>query len=542
MTTQHAGVADFCLMSNTVFTGVEDRPRAGGVAVKGNRIFAVGSLQEIEPLVGPDTKVFRYGDQLIMAGFHDFHIHLLLGSLQQQCVHLWKAKSAEEAAQMVKEYADEHLDDPWIIGFSWYHLYWEDKQLPHRSTLDKYVPDRPVFLLNAECHGAWLNSKAMELAGITRDTPDPPYGEIARDKSGEPTGFLYESAMALAKQAFQFPRERRISLLKGFLRHAASLGVTSVADMFPLVTMELGDLDMYREFDETDQLTARIHFLVECNGDLERPRRLREEYKSGKLQFSGLKNFLDGVPATYTAFLLEPYSDNAVTRGSTLVPQELIEDWTIKADREGFRIRYHACGDAAIRLGLDCFEAARRQNGIRDSRHTIEHIEVIDPGDISRFGELGVIASMQPEHIASAERFADNAYVSRLGPERIPYTWPIHSLMRAGAKLAFGSDFPVVPLDPMLEIYRAVTRLHNDGHPAGGWNPDERISLAEALRAYTLGSAYGNFREHELGTLEAGKLADLIVLDRNLFTVDAEDIRQTKVCLTMMDGRIVHEA
>jgi hypothetical protein len=529
-------------MSNAVFTGVEDRPRAGGVAVKGNRILAVGTLSEIENLVGPDTKVLRYGDQLIMAGFHDFHIHLLLGSLQQQCVHLWKAKSAEEAARMVKEYADQRPDDPWIIGFSWYHLYWENKQLPHRSTLDKYVPDRPVFLFNAECHGAWLNSKALKLAGITRDTPDPPYGAIARDGAGEPTGFLYESAMALAKQAFQFPRERRISLLQGFLRHAASLGVTSVADMFPLVTMELGNLDMYREFDETGQLTVRIHFLVECNGDLERPRRLREEYKSGKLQFSGLKNFLDGVPATYTAFLLEPYSDNASTRGSTLVPQELIDEWTIKADREGFRIRYHACGDAAVRLGLDCFEAARRKNGVRDSRHTIEHIEVIDPGDISRFGKLGVIASMQPEHIASAERFAENAYVSRLGPKRIPYAWPIHSLLKTGAKLAFGSDFPVVALDPMLEIYRAVTRLHNDGEPAGGWIPAERITLAEALRAYTLGSAYGNFREHELGTLEAGKLADLIVLDRNLFAVDAEEIRQTKVCLTMMDGSIVYEA
>lgn len=534
--------ADRIIISNAIFTGLTDHPLPGGVAIKGSRIIKVGEEHEIEPLIGPHTKVYRYSDQLVMAGFHDFHIHLLLGSMQLQCVHLLQAKSEDEAARMVKEYADQNPDDPWIIGFSWYHLYWENKQLPHRSTLDRYIPDRPVFLFNAECHGAWLNSKALELAGITRDTPDPPYGEIARDEQGEPTGFLYETAMALAKQAFQFPREKRIRLLQGFLDHAARLGVTSVGDMFPLVTMELGDLEMYREFDEQDKLTSRIHFLVELNGDLETPRRLREQYHSPKLQFSGLKNFLDGVPATYTAYLLEPYSDNAKTCGYTLMPPEKIKEWTVQADREGFRIRYHACGDAAVRLGLDCFEAARRENGPRDSRHTIEHVEVIHPDDIPRFAELGVIPSMQPEHLAASETFHDNAYLSRLGSERIRYSWPINSLQQSGARLAFGSDFPVVGLNPMTEIYRAVTRLHNDGNPVGGWNPQEKITLAEALRSYTLGSAYGNFREHELGTLEEGKLADVIVLDRNLFEIDVEEIRDTKVCLTISDGRVVFEA
>lgn len=541
MSEQNTTYADYVLASNAVFTGLEDQPCAGAVAVKGNRILAVGTQCEIELYIGPETKRYQYGDQLIMAGFHDFHIHLLLGSLQQQCVHLLSTKSEEEAALMVKEYAEKNPDEQWIIGFSWYHLFWDNKQLPHRSTLDKYIPDRPVFLFNAECHGAWLNSKALELAGITRDTPNPPSGEIAKDENGEPTGFLYETAMALAKQAFNFPRDRRIKLLQGFLDHAARLGVTSVADMFPLVTMELGDLEMYREFDETDKLTTRIHFLVELNEDLSYAKRLRQEYKTEKLQFSGLKNFLDGVPATYTAYMLEPYSDKADTVGYTLMPAEMIEEWTVNADREGFRIRYHACGDAAVRLGLDCFEAAQKANGVRDSRHTIEHVEVIHPSDIERFAKLGVIPSMQPEHIAGGEKYEENAYHSRFGSERITYTWPLHSLQRSGAKLALGSDFPVVGLEPMTEIYRAVTRLHNDGQPVGGWNPQERITLAEALRGYTIGSAYANFREGELGTLAPGKLADVIVLDRNLFAIDPEEYRDAQVSLTMMDGKVVFE-
>ncbi|WP_183192470.1 amidohydrolase [Brevibacillus fluminis] len=533
-------VADIVLTSNAVFTGYGDAPRTGAVAVAGNRILAVGTEDEIRPLVGPETKVLSYEDKLIMPGFHDFHVHVLLGSLEQQCINLLSAKSEEETAQMVKAYADEHPEYPWVIGFSWYHVHWDEKKLPHRSTLDKYIPDRPVFLFNAECHGAWLNSKALELAGITRDTPDPQFGEIARDENGEPTGFLYETAMALAKQAFEFPTERRISLLQGFLDHAAQLGVTSVGDMFPLVTMELGDLDMYRQFEEMDRLSVRIHFLTELDGDLEKPRKLRETYRSEKLQFAGLKNFLDGVPTTYTGYLLEPYADRLDTCGDTLIPKHVIEDWTVQADREGFRIRYHACGDAAVRLGLDCFAEAQRQNGARDSRHTIEHIEVLHPDDLPRFSELGVIPSIQPEHLAS-DTFAGHTYLARLGPERSRRTWPINSLQKSGATLAFGSDFPVVGLDPITELYRAVTRLHNDGQPEGGWNPEERISMADALRAYTSGAAYGNFREHDLGTLEAGKLADIVVLDQNLFAVEHERIRDTKVSLTMMDGKIVYQ-
>jgi predicted amidohydrolase YtcJ len=239
--------------------------------------------------------------------------------------------------------------------------------------------------------------------------------------------------------------------------------------------------------------------------------------------------------------MIEPYTDDPNCIGSTVKPIDQLRDWIIKADREGFRIRLHACGDGAVRAALDFFEEAAKINGKRDSRHTIEHIENIHPDDIKRFAELGVIASMQPEHLAMTETYKDNPYPEKLGPERIKLSWPIKTLMNAGATVTFGTDCPVVDLDPFVGIYRALTRVHNDGEPAGGWNPAERIDLATAIRGFTQAPAYMEFREKELGTLEAGKFADIIVLDRNLFTIPVDEIRETKVKITMMDGKIVYE-
>ncbi|WP_240375915.1 amidohydrolase [Bacillus piscicola] len=535
------GNADLVLSSNAIFTGLTDTLVKGSVAIKDGRIQAVGTIEKMERYIGADTTVYHYGDQMIMAGFQDFHIHLFLGSLCQESVSLRGCSSEEAAARKVKEFADNRPDDPWVIGFQWYHIYWEKKELPHRSSLDKLIPDRPVFLLNEECHGAWLNSKALEICGIDKYTPDPPFGEIARDESGEPTGFLYETAMGLAREAFQsIPKERQIQVMEQFLKKAARLGITTVNDMLPLPNLELGDPAFYQEFEQAGKLTTRIQFLSTLDGDLERACQLRDRYHSDKLKFSGLKQFLDGVPTTYTAFLTSPYSDRPDTCGSTLLPEDTVKKWAVEADKEGFRIRFHACGDGAVQLALDCFEEAQKQNGVRDARHTIEHIEVIHPDDSNRFEKLGVIASMQPEHMAAAS-LEEHEYVERLGTEREPFTWPIYTLINHGARMAFGSDYPVVDLDPLTEIYRAVTRLHDDGLPDGGWNPEEKISLAEALRCYTKGSAYGSFQEQESGTIEEGKWADIIVLDRNLFTVPAADIRKAEVLLTIMDGQIVFE-
>jgi len=534
--------ADLVIMSKAIFMGNQDQPVSGGVAISGNRIVATGSIEEIESYIGGDTKVYRFDNELVLPGFHDHHVHIFCGSLSQESVWLHEATSEEAAAEMVRRFADTRPDDSWIYGFCWYHAFWEKKQLPSRNSLDHLISDRPVFLFNAELHGAWVNTKALELAGITKDTPDPPFGEIARDKKGEPTGFLYETAMGLvAKYAFNLYHNRLYSLFQGFLDKAARLGVTSVSDMQPLPGMELGDAEIYQVFENDEKLTTRIHFVLGLSDNLEHAKKLRDTYKSEKLRFSALKQFLDGVHATYTAYMREPYSDRPDTRGITLIPPDMIRDWVINADREMFRVRLHACGDGAVQLGLDCIEAAQRANGRRDARHTIEHIENIYLEDSIRFGQLGVIASVQPEHLALTETYADNPYRVRLGEEREKLTWPNKTLLKGGAVLALGSDYPVVEFNPMMEIHRAITRVHDDGEPKGGWNPQEKLIVAETLKGYTAGPAYATFGEKDIGTLEKYKLADIIVLDQNLFEIETEKILDTKVLLTVMDGKVIFE-
>ncbi|WP_425470899.1 amidohydrolase [Siminovitchia terrae] len=533
-------VADMIIQGNRIFTGKE--MMEGGIAIKDGKIIDVCKQDGTEQYIGNDTQVYKFDNQTIMPGFHDFHIHLTLGCFFEDYVNLADARSAEETAQKVKEFADSRPDDEWILGFSWYHIFWDKKEMPDRTILDEVIPDRPVFLLNAECHGAWLNSKAMELAGINENTENPPFGMIMKDEDGKPTGILLETAMRLAvDQAFKIPEKKAVELMERFLAKANRLGITSVSDMLPLPGFEVGDLALYRKFEKENKLTVRTFFLSPLNGDLTQARRLREEYQSNVLKFSGLKQFLDGVATTYTALMVEPYSDNPSEKGEAFLPPELLEQWVAEADREGFRVRLHACGDGAVRLGLNLCEKAEEQNGQRDSRHAIEHIEVIHPDDIHRFAKLGVVASMQPEHMAITEKYEDNVYLSRMGKERDQYMWPIKTLGESGAPMAFGSDFPVVELNPMLEIYRAVTRKFNDGEPEEGWNSTEKIPLVEALKHYTAGPAFGNFMESKLGTLEKGKLADVIVMDRDLFAIEPEQLLEAKVKLTVMDGKVVYQ-
>lgn len=534
----HAQYADIIITSKAVFTGLQDQPHPAAIAICGNRIAAVGTREEIARWRGEDTVEMDAGERLVMAGFHDFHLHLMMGSVAMRSVQLAAARSREEAVEQVRQHAAQRPDDTWVIGFAWDAGYWTDQRLPNRYDLDAAVADRPVLLFHAEGHYAWANSKALEAAGIGRDTPDPPFGSIARDEAGEPTGILYEGAISpCGELAFDFSDEEQKELLRDFLRHAAELGVTSVNDLYGLeMNRKLVNFELYRECEESGELTVRIHLQPELNGDLERARGLREKYRSPFLQFTGLKQFIDGVITGYTAYMLEPYTDDLSTSGSTTYPPETIKEWVVAADREGFQIRFHAIGDGAIRLALDAFAAAREANGVRDARHCVEHVEVLHPDDLHRFAKLGVIASMQPEHLAQSER---GVYTARIGASRDRYVFALNSLSRTGAVLALGSDFPIASLQPMLEVYRAVTRIDSSGEDA--WHPSESLTLAETLRAYTAGPAYGSFREHELGTLEPGKLADLVVLDRNLFAVPAEEFLQTQVWLTMVDGQIVYK-
>lgn len=542
MNTKVNKYADMVLSSNAIFTCTQEKPQPGAVAISGNKIMAVGSRSNIDSLIGPDTKVYDYKDELIVPGFHDSHVHMILSSLLLDSVNLLDAKSEDEAARKVYEFSKQRPDDPWILGFSWYHVFWDKKVLPTRHSLDKYIPDRPVILLDAEGHGVWINTKAMEVCGINRNSVSPQYGEIFKEANGEPSGYLHDVAMGLATcKGYALPEAKMIRLMKMFMEKAAKIGITSIGDIQYLAGGELGDADIYHKVEENGELNMRIHFTPGITSNLDHAKYLREKYHSEKLVMSGLKMLVDGVPSAYTGLMVDPYSDKPDTCGGPFVPLDELREQIINADKEKFRVRLHACGDGAVRYALNCYEEAQKINGVRDSRHTIEHIEVIHPDDLGRIAKLGVIASMQPEHLAMTDKFCDNPYASRVGKKREKLLWAIKTIMNTGAHMQFGSDFPVVDNNPMLEIYRGVTRVHNDGEPKGGWNPQEKLTVGEVIKGYTMGSAYGAFREKDLGSIEKGKLADIVVLDQNLFKIDPEKIRDTKVRLTVMDGKVIYE-
>jgi len=533
--------ADVVLKSKCLFCGNNSRLRAGFVAIVGNRIAAVAEDREIESWVGPDTRVYSFNEELIMPGFHDFHTHVLLGGLALETVDLHSSLSEGEAAEQVRCYADSHPNEPWVLGYGWYHIYWHDSSLPTKQSLDRLIPDRPVFLFNAEYHGAWVNSRALSICQIDKNSPDPPFGKIERDANGEPTGFLYETAAVLVgKKALEFPDSKSRQLVRNFMKKAASAGVTSVNNMLSLPGSELGDTDVYRRMEEDGELTVRFFLEGALQESLEGAAALRRKYTSEKVRFTGLKEFLDGVATTYTALMVDRYADRN-THGFSLLPPQVAKRRVVQADGNGFRVRLHACGDGAVRLALDCYEAARNENGHRDSRHSIEHLETVHPADFKRFGPLGVITSIQPEHLAVTDRFCDNPFIERLGKDREPFFWPNRSFSDAGAIVCYGSDFPVVDIDPMKGIYRAVSRLHNDGNPEGGWNPGEKVTVGEALLHYTKDPAYGSFMERDLGSLQERKLADIVVLDRNLLQCDADTIPDVKIRMTLMDGKVVYQ-
>jgi predicted amidohydrolase YtcJ len=533
--------ADIVLSSDAIFTGLTHEPTSGAIAILGDKILSVGSKAEIEPFIGSGTKVFNYGNQLIMPGFHDFHLHIMFSALSLTSINLFEARSAQEAAAKVLEFSKECPGEEWIIGMQWDAGYWHDKQEPHYKILDAVIPDRPVVLFHAEGHYTWVNSKAMELAGVTEEIRDPDFGRYERDKNGLLTGILYEEAQQIVlKEALRLTQNKKETILKEFLRLLSQYGITSVNDLFAPIDDFLQDYDLFEKLDKQGELTTRFHITPELDGNLDKAQILRNKYVSKKLQFSGLKQFVDGTVTGHTAYFLKPYSDQLDICGHPALDPEVLIDRVVKADELGFRIRFHAIGDAAIRLALDAFEEAVRKNGKRDSRHTIEHIEVIDSDDIERFSKLGVIASMQPDHMAASSR---EVYSSIIGPEREKNVFLTKSLLNTGASLALGTDFPVsISLNPMRQIYTAITRVDSSGDPQNTWHPEQKLTLAEALQAYTYGSAHGCFREHELGTIEEGKLADLVVLDRNLFDIPESEVLKTKVELTINDGKVVYKS
>lgn len=535
--------ADLIIKSNHIYDSIHPETFPGFVAVGQGKILEVGSDQDISKWIGESTEVREFGDGMLMAGFHDSHTHIIMAGMYKIYANLMDARSEEESVQMLKAHQETLKEqDPWIYGFGWYHVFWENKVLPTRHSLDREFPDRPVILINAEAHGAWVNTKALEMAGIDRSTPNPFGGEIARDENGEATGFLYESAVGLVgKLAFDFSPEQEIRIIEVYMKAANRYGITSANDMMPYFHGNMGSAATYHKMEEDGKMTLRVHLAPNLIGDMEEAEDWRKQYTSDKLKINLMKQFLDGVSTTHTALMLKPYADAPDSAGYALTDVDAIRNAVPEAHRRGFSVRLHSCGDRSARLALDFYEEAIAKYGKNQCRHAIEHCELVSEEDLSRFGTLGVIPSVQPEHIAMTQTFDENPYRTALGEQKAAETWPFRKLLNAAGVLAIGSDCPVVDNDPFLEIFRGSTRLHNDGKPEGGWNPTQKLTVEEVLRYYTWGSAYAVSRENEMGTLETGKLADLVVLDRNLFKTEPWDIFKTQVMLTVMDGQIVYD-
>ena len=529
--------ADLMVVNARVYTMDGRGAVAQALAVHGRRITAIGKTEEIRRTAGPRTRVVDAGGRAVLPGFNDAHVHFLQGGFQLSAVDLRDAATPEEFARRIAAFAGKLAKGGWVLGGDWDHELWPSAPLPRREWIDAATAATPVFVSRLDGHMALANTAALRLAGVTRATKDPPGGLIVREpRTGEPTGVLKDAAMALVERVIPGASlEEKLSAARAATKHAASLGVTSVQDM-----SAGADLRVYQMLMERGELLTRIYAATPA-AQWERLAQtgLRRAFGSPMLRTGALKAFADGSLGSTTALFDEPYNDAPQTSGlpsDEMMPPGKMEARILGADKAGLQICVHAIGDRANAEILGMFERAIAANGPGDRRFRIEHAQHLRPGDLPRFAALGVIASMQPYHAADDGRWAEK----RIGPARIQTTYAFRSLLDAGAVLAFGSDWTVAPLDPLLGIRAAVTRQTIDGRNPGGWVPRQKITVEEAVRAYTRGSAYAEFAEGEKGTLEPGKLADVVILSHDILSGGAEALASARVLLTVMDGRVVY--
>jgi len=530
------------LRGGAVYTLDAVRSWAESVAIRKDTILYVGPDSGVSPYVGPRTRGGNLEERTVRPAFKDAHIHPISGGISQMQCALYDLETKERYLAAVAKYASEHKDAPWIRGDGWSLAAFAPTGIPDKRLLDPVVPDRPVYLESSDGHSAWVNSRALSIAGITKDTPDPPGGRIDRDpRTGEPVGSLQDSAMNLVnRKAPPYTAQERQDGLRRALKLLNGFGITSFQD----ASVDTGSLETYRALDEKGELTARVVASLwwerdkgeeQIAGFLEE----RRKYTKGRVRATTIKIMQDGVMEVQTAAMLEPYKGKPGARGLEMVEPEALKKYVTRLDKEGFQVHFHAIGDAAIRHCLDALEAARRANGARDSRHHISHLEIFNPADIPRFRALGVVANFQPLW-AFADDYIVKLTLPFLEPERARWIYPIGSLYRSGAVIAFGSDWSVSSPNPLEELEVAVTRMGPQGETKEPFIPEERIDLPEALAAFTINAAYVNFQDDKTGSIEIGKRADLVVLDHNLFTIKPEAISDTKVLLTLLDGQPVH--
>lgn len=531
-------MADLIMMNGAVWTAQPGRPWVEAVAVKGNRVLRVGTTGEINRLRTKTTRVMDLNGTLVLPGFIDSHTHFLDGGFSLLRIQLRDARSREEFTARVARKAGELGKGAWILSGDWDHQQFDPPELPRKEWIDEATPENPVCVNRLDGHMVLVNSLALKSAGITKDTPSPQGGEIHKDpRTGDPTGILTDAAIDLVMKHVPEPSfDEKLRAAEAALRHAAELGVTSVHDM-----AEASRFEVYQELLKQGRLTCRIFLYIPVSEvSLYLRLMLKTPFGNDFLKIGGLKGFVDGSLGSATALFFDPYSDDPKNFGllhAQMFPEGIMEKRISDADRAGLQVAVHAIGDKANFLLLEIFDRVALQTGPRDRRWRIEHAQHLRPQDIPRFEKLGVIASVQPYHAIDDGRWAGK----KIGPERVRFTYAFQSLLENNVVLACGSDWPAAPLDPLQGIYAAATRRTLDGNHPQGWVPEEKISLEDVLRGYTINGAYAEFAEDIKGSIEEGKLADLTVLSRNIFKIPPEEIGATEVVMTVCDGKIVFE-
>jgi predicted amidohydrolase YtcJ len=535
--------ADLVIINAGVRTMDARRPTAEAVAVVGNRVAAVGTSEEMKRLAGARTRLIDAGGALVLPGFNDAHVHFLSGGFQLASVDLRDAGTPREFAERIRRFVEKLPKGRWVTGGDWDHERWPEVNgaapLPTKELIDAFTPETPVFVNRLDAHMALANSLALRLAGVTRETPDPPGGLIVRDpRTGEPTGVLKDAAMSFVYRKIPAPTfEEKLAAARAATAHAASLGVTSVQDV-----SAGADVGVYQTLLERGELKTRVYAVAPLPG-WERLKNVgvRRAFGGDMLRVGGLKGFADGSLGSTTALFFEPYLDAPNTSGlpgDEMFPEGAMLKRVEGADAAGLQVMIHAIGDRANDQILSLYAQVARAHGERDRRFRIEHAQHLRAEEIQEFARQQVVASMQPYHAIDDGRWAER----RIGRERARGTYAFRSLLDAGVRLAFGSDWTVAPLDPLLGVYAAVTRRTLDGRNPAGWVPEQKITVEEAVRAYTTGSAYAEFTDHHKGSLAPGQLADLVILSQDIFRIDPVEIEKTRVRLTIVDGRIVYEA
>jgi predicted amidohydrolase YtcJ len=529
--------ADLILINGRFWTGNRSQPWAEALASRGERIIAVGLNGDIRKLADTKTRVMDLQGRLALPGFIDDHTHFIESGFHLLSVDLRDSATPEEFALRIKGRATRLSAGRWVTGGDWDHERWPGGTLPTKELIDPYTTRNPVFVTRLDGHMGLANSAALRMAGITKESKDPPGGTIVRDaRTGEPTGILKDDAQNLVYRVIPSASEtEREEALKASLSEAARFGLTSIQDITPWQ-----DYEVYKRFRDSGRLTVRVYARTPMS-QWKRQSEMVVNQGAGDdwLKLGGLKAFMDGSLGSTTALFFESYSDAPNTSGLMVddnIPEGKLRQNINNADKAGLQCSVHAIGDRANRILLNYFEEVAKENGPRDRRFRIEHAQHLLPEDISRFAKLGVIASMQPYHAIDDGRWAEK----RIGALRIKTTYAFRSLLDAGAIVVFGSDWFVAPLSPVLGIHAAVTRQTIDGKNPGGWVPEQRVSVEEAVRAYTSSCAYAEFAEKNKGTLEIGKLADIVVLSQDIFGVTPSEIQKTGVVYTIVGGKVVY--